>query len=186
MFDQPTSGTWLKPADCNGHLLLVESVASITKHYDDLKKAEVDKAEMVVIDLDDANPIRQTMFNSHPGIVNKLRKLASGGNPVLGRIAQVPSNYASPAWVLGEYVPGTDDVRAEAWIKAHPATAFAQPAPVADAWSAPAPAAPVSPPAAAPVASTVAVKLPDGSVQHVTPEQAVLLEQVAGGTRVAA
>lgn len=173
MFDQPTSGTWFKPAEHAGHLLLITACHGIEKHFDSMKNGEVDKATIDIVDLDETPAVLEVnVLNSHPGIVGKLGKLLRGGNPVLGRLTQVPSSKGNPAWVLSEFQPG-DDARAEAWVKANPLTGFSQPTAPAQA-----PVAAPQPVPAAAAAPVGMVTLPDGS--QVTPEVAALLQQVAG------
>lgn len=170
-FDQPSSGTWLKPADHAGHLLLITACHGVEKAFDTMKNGEVDKATIDIVDLDENPAVLATnVANSHPGIVGKLGKLLRGGNPVLGRLTQVPTSKGNPAWVLSEYQPG-DDARAEAWLKANPTSTFAQPAAAA---TAPPPAVHAAPAQASTPAPMVT--LPDGS--QVTPEVAALLGQL--------
>jgi hypothetical protein len=116
---QPTSGVWLKPKDINGHLLLVLKVHRLDTRFDQLAGADKEYAEFTMVDLDTENPVPVTVLNSHPGIVGKIRSLAAG-QAVLGRIAQVPGAKATPAWVLTEFTPGVDDIRAKAWLDANP------------------------------------------------------------------
>lgn len=150
-FGQPSGGgNWIKPAEINGHLILITKVHAIEKHFDNLKDAEVDRAEFDMVDLNGDRELQVSMYNSHPGIVNKLKSAMRQGNGVLGRIGQAPTQKGNPAWVLGPYVEGTDDVLAQKWLDAQSQPQFKQPQAQAPA------AAPVTQaaPAAAPVQAT--------------------------------
>lgn len=150
MFEQPSSGTWLKPADHDGHLILIAKVHKIEPQFDNFKNADVDTATIDYIDLDDPNPtLIEHANNAHPGIVRKLHSATRNGRPVLGRIGKVPTDKGNPAWVLGPYTEGTDDTRAQTWWTKH-MNAFGQPDPAPTTTPTPQPAAPTSTPAAAP------------------------------------
>lgn len=156
MFNQPASGEWLKPAQMSGHLVLITAVHSIDRHFDSMRNEEVDRASFDLVDLDDSNPTARTMFDTHAGIVNKLK---TGDTMILGRIDQVQTKSGNNAWVLAAYTVGADDVRAKAWVDAQ-GNGFTQPA------------ATSAPPAATP-------PTPVGGTQ-LTPEQAALLAQLQG------
>jgi hypothetical protein len=116
---QPSSGTWLKPAEINGHLLLVLELYRVETRYDQMAQRDKEFAEFRMIDFDAATIEPTTVLDSHPGIIGKIRSLVPG-QAVLGRIIQVPGRQASPAWVLGEFQPGVDDVRVKQWLDANP------------------------------------------------------------------
>lgn len=116
---QPSSGTWLKLADINGHLLLITALHRLDTKFDQLKGADVEFAEFSVVDLDAARPAEETVLDSHIGVVSRIRNLKPG-SAILGRIAQVPSKQGQPAWVLAEFVPGVDDARAIQWLATQP------------------------------------------------------------------
>lgn len=143
MFNQPTSGGgFFKPADANGHLILIAAVHDISKRYDDLRKQEMDNATVDLVDLDDAGQeLQERIIVSHPAIVNRL---SVGGPMTLGRIGQVATKSGFQAWALLPFNEGIDDQRAEQWVLAHRPTFNQAAAP------APAPA-----PAAAPIPAGV-------------------------------
>lgn len=150
MFSQPTSsGGFFKPADANGHLILITTVHEITKRYDDLRKQEMDNATVDLVDLDaPGQELQERIVVSHPAIVNRL---AAGDTMTLGRIGQVSTKSGFQAWALLPFNEGTDDVRAGAWVTARQPsfTQAAAPAPAA-----PAPAArPAPAPAATPASA---------------------------------
>ncbi|MFH9977911.1 hypothetical protein ACH4ND_01360 [Streptomyces sp. NPDC017179] len=142
MFSQPTSGGgFFKPADANGHLILITTVHEITKRYDELRKQEMDNATVDLVDLDlEGQEVQERIVVSHPAIVNRL---AAGATMTLGRIGQVATKSGFQAWALLPFAEGSDDARAAAWVTAHQPTftqaAAPQPAP-APAAAAPAPA----------------------------------------------
>lgn len=144
MFAQPTSGGgFFKPAEANGHLVLITTVHDIAKRYDDLRKQEMDNATVDLVDLDAGGDLQERIVVSHPAIVNRL---SPGATMTLGRIGQVATKSGFQAWALLPYQEGIDDARAEQWVMANRPT-FNQAAPPAPA-SAPAPAAQYTPPAA--------------------------------------
>jgi hypothetical protein len=128
-FGQPSSGDWFKPAEANGHLILITKVHQIGTKYDNLSNGEKPHGIFDLVDLDQPNPhLIEHMNDSHPGIVNKLAKALRTGEMVLGRITQAPSDKGNPAWVLVPFTPGQDDLRAQAWLQANPLNNFGQPA----------------------------------------------------------
>lgn len=158
-FTQPVSGTWLKPKDIPGHLLLVTAVHDVGMAYDDMAGAEKLKATFDYVDLDD--PAQAEEFNvsdNHVGVASKLTQAQRTGGMVLGRITQAPSSKGNAAWILGPYTEGSDDQRATAWLATHPRKTVQQPAQQAPVPAAPAPAAPANP--------------------AITPEIAALLAQI--------
>jgi hypothetical protein len=147
-FSQPSSGAFFKPAEYHGHLILVVRVTEVGTRYDNL--AGKDKAYVVMdmVDLDSPQPqLQQGVNDNHPGIVNKLTNAHRTGEMVLGRIGQIPSEKGNPAWVLGPFQEGADDLRASQWLQANPINQFGQPA---------APAPQAAPPAPVPVPQPVA------------------------------
>lgn len=118
-FEQPQSGTWLKCEEINGHLLLVIAVHRVETKFDQMYNKEKEQVEFTCVDLDAANPAPFTALDSHTGIVNRIRNLKAGAL-LLGRIGQAPSKQGNPAWILAEFTPGVDDVRARAFIQANP------------------------------------------------------------------
>ncbi|MFI2911150.1 hypothetical protein ACG2OD_23325 [Streptomyces sp. PDY-4] len=150
MFNQPSAGGgFFKPADANGHLVLVTAVHEIAKRFDQLRNEEIDQAVVDLVDLDTPEQeLRERINVTHKGIVSRL---TAGGGMVLGRIGQVATNSGFQAWALLPFAEGSDDVRAGAWVTAHQPT-FTQAAAPAPAAAAPAPApqpaaVPASPPA---------------------------------------
>ena len=165
MFDQPSGGNMLKPADHNGHLVLFTAVHGIEKvltQYSDDKQNGDDTARVdyVCLDCQPVELVEQALVFK-AGMVNKMRGVAGKGRMLLARIGQAPSSKpgANPAWVLTEFAPGTDDVRAQAWLTAHAVAGIQQPAAV---------------PTPAPSAATP----PVAPGQGLTPEQQALLAQL--------
>ncbi|MFL6110557.1 MAG: hypothetical protein ACJ786_04290 [Catenulispora sp.] len=136
MFSQPASGGgFFKPAEAEGHLVLVTRVHGFDKHFDSMKGAEIDRATVDLVDLDAPGaPLRERMWLTHPGLVNKV----STTGPVLGRIGKVQASKGM-AWSLMPFTEGTDDAAAEKWLADNPTVSTA-PVPQAAA-PAPAPAA---------------------------------------------
>lgn len=132
MFNQPAdnaSGGFFKPAEHNGHLILITIVHEIVRRFDTLKGAEIDMAVADVVDLDGAGELRERVNFTHTAIVSRL---APGATFVLGRIGQVATKSGFQAWALQPFNEGTDDAKAEAWVNAHKPT-FTQAAPAAAA-----------------------------------------------------
>ncbi|MGN7137302.1 hypothetical protein ACTHS2_09690, partial [Streptomyces pseudogriseolus] len=143
MFQQPAAGGgFFKPAEANGHLVLVTTVHEIVKRFDQLRNEEIDQAVVDIVDLDTPEQeLRERINVTHKGIVSRL---SAGGGMVLGRVGQVATSSGFQAWALLPFVEGSDDVRAGAWVTAHQPTftqAAPPPAPAAPA-PAPQPAAP--------------------------------------------
>lgn len=139
-FAQPSSGNFFKPADRNGHLILIVAVSEIGERFDNLSGRDKPFAVMDLVDLDDPNPALQlSVTDNHPGIVNKVKTAHRTGEMVLGRIGQVATEKANAAWVLGPFTPGADDVRASQWLTANPINQFGQPAAAPPPAPAPAP-----------------------------------------------
>jgi pyruvate/2-oxoglutarate dehydrogenase complex dihydrolipoamide acyltransferase (E2) component len=153
MFSQPAAGGgFFKPAEANGHLVLITTVHEIVKRFDQLRNEEIDQAVVDVVDLDTPDQeLRERINVTHKGIVSRL---TAGGGMVLGRIGQVATSSGFQAWALLPFVEGSDDVRAGAWVTAHQPTftqaAAPAPAPAAAAPQPAAPAAQYTAPAAAP------------------------------------
>lgn len=127
-FAQPSSGNFFKPAERQNHLILIVSVSEIGERFDNLAGRDKPYAVADIVDLDAQPPaLERGVTLSHPGIVNKLGGAHRNGEMVLGRIAQVPTEKGNPAWVLGPYTPGQDDVRASQWLTANPINSFGQP-----------------------------------------------------------
>jgi hypothetical protein len=150
MFTQPSaSGGFFKPADANGHLVLITTVHEIAKRFDQLRNEEIDQAVVDLVDLDTPEQeLRERINVTHKGIVSRLN---SGGGMVLGRIGQVATSSGFQAWALLPFAEGSDDVRAGAWVTAHQPTftqaAAPQPAPAPAAAPTPQPAPAPAPPA---------------------------------------
>lgn len=149
-----SGGSWIKPADHNGHLVIVANVRPLGRKFDEMRKADVDVATFDFADVDAGTGWQQNVQNSHAGFVNKLQGIV--GNPegkVLARVGQVQATNGHLAWVLADATEA-DVPRAIAFLAANPLAlpaVFANAAPVA----APVAAAPVavaaaSAPAAAP------------------------------------
>jgi hypothetical protein len=175
MFNQPTEaafGGFFKPADHNGHLVLITVVHSIGKKFDTLRNEEIDQADVDVVDLDGDGQLREHVNITHKAIVSRL---TPGATLILGRIGQVPTKSGFQAWALQPFNEGVDDKKAEAWVNAHKPT-FTQAAPATQQQ---APAAAPAPAAQPPVNTTTGevaagVDLNDPAVQ-------ALLAQIQGG-----
>lgn len=161
-FSQPSSGNFFKPAEHQGHLILVVSVTEIGERFDQLAGRDKPFAVADIVDLDAAAPtLERGVTLSHPGICNKLTSAHRSGEMVLGRIGQVATEKGNPAWVLGPFSPGQDDARASAWLTANPLNSFGQPsAPAPQAVPVPAPVAPQPMPAPAPVPQAAPAPMP--------------------------
>lgn len=155
MFQQPNSGGgYFKPAEANGHLVLILEVYKIETVVDTYggQVRNVDEATVDIVDLDKPGDtgypeLRERVKVSSPGIVNRL---VAGKKMVLGRIGQVPTDKGNPAWVLNGFDENLDAPRAAAWVSAWQAGQFGQPtaAPVIPAPAPVIPAAPAVDPAA--------------------------------------
>jgi hypothetical protein len=181
MFNQPTEaafGGFFKPAEHNGHLILVTTVHSIGKKFDTLRNEEIDQADVDIVDLDGDGQLREHVNVTHKAIVSRL---TPGATLILGRIGQVATKSGFQAWALQPFNEGVDDVKAGAWVTANQPTftQAANPAPQ----TAPAPPAP-APAAQAPVNTTTGEIA--GGVDLNDPAVQALLAQVQGGQTSAA
>ncbi|WP_069883481.1 hypothetical protein [Streptomyces luteocolor] len=159
MFNQPSEsafGGFFKPAECNGHLILVTAVHGISKKFDTLRNEEIDQADVDVVDLDGDQQIREHVNVTHKAIVSRL---TPGATMILGRIGQVATKSGFQAWALNPFNEGVDDQKAEAWVNAHKPTFNQAAAPAPQ--SAPAPATP-APAAAQPPVNTTTGEVPAG------------------------
>lgn len=176
MFNQPSEaafGGFFKPADHNGHLILITVVHSIGKKFDTLRNEEIDQADVDIVDLEGDNQLREHVNITHKAIVSRL---SAGATLILGRIGQVPTKSGFQAWALNPFNEGTDDVKAGAWVTANQPT-FTQAATPAPQ-PAPAPAAPAA--AAHPPVNTTTGEIA-GGVDLNDPAVKALLAQVQGG-----
>lgn len=126
VFAQPQSSGWyFKPADLSGHLILITEVHETFTRHDELAGKEKLHARFSYTDLDGDQSLCEDALSSHPGIALRLKAHAGKGTPVLGRITQEPSKKAgfNAAWVLGEYIAGIDDIKAQQWLDAQPVRA---------------------------------------------------------------
>lgn len=144
-FNQPSAparGGFFKPAEHDGHLILITNVHKIEDWYDNFKGRDVPAATCDLVDLDSQDrELREGVLVTHTGIVNRLHP---GAHMVLGRIGKAPTKNGFEAWVLAEFDPATDAPRAQAWIEAQGKPTVSQPAPAPAQQQAPAPAAPAS------------------------------------------
>lgn len=186
MFNQPTEtafGGFLKPAEHNGHLVLITVVHSIGKKFDTLRNEEIDQADVDIVDLDGDAQLREHVNVTHKAIVSRL---TPGATLILGRIGQVPTKSGFQAWALNPFNEGVDDKKAEAWVNAHKPTftqAAPAPAPTVPAQTAtpqPAPA-----PAAQPPVNTTTGEIA-GGVNLNDPAVQALLAQIQNGQAPAA
>jgi hypothetical protein len=162
-----SAGAWIKPADHEGHLVIVANVrAPFGRKYDEMRKAEVDVATFDFVDLHAAPQEWQVgVQNSHAGFVNKLANiLGKPGGMVLARVGRVVASNGHEAWVLAEHTPD-DAAYAGQWVTANPAPAMPSPFTPAAAAAPAAPALPATPalpptPAAPPVAVAAPLAAP--------------------------
>lgn len=113
MFNQPMSmGSYFKPADHNGHLVLITKVKASNKRFDELRKSDIDEFVVDIVDLDGDAVLHEDVKISHIGITNRLRV---GSGNILGRIGQINTGKGHPAWVLNSYGEG-DVPKAQAWV----------------------------------------------------------------------
>lgn len=114
MFNQPqseNSGTWFKPKDHDGSLILFETVIEGGREFDQMANAEREYRLVTFVDLDsDCTPY--TVKVTHKGIVAKL---PLGATNILGRIEQIKTSNGYLAWVLSPHKP-EDAAQAKAWI----------------------------------------------------------------------
>lgn len=185
MFNQPTEsafGGFFKPAEHNGHLILVTAVHGISKKFDTLRNEEIDQADVDIVDLDGDQQVREHVNITHKAIVSRL---TPGATMILGRIGQVATKSGFQAWALQPFNEGVDDQKAEAWVNANKPT-FTQAAPSPAPQAAPAPAPTVPAPAAAqpPVNATTGEVAPNVDLNDPTVQ--ALLSQLNTGQPTAA
>ena len=123
MFNQPAvMGSYFKPSDHNGHLVLITRVKTTQRRFDEMRKAEIDEFVVDIVDLDGDQILHEDVKISHIGITNRLRV---GSTNILGRIGSVNTGKGHPAWVLNSFAD-TDVPKAQAWVTQKQ---FAQPQP---------------------------------------------------------
>jgi hypothetical protein len=175
MFNQPTEsafGGFFKPAEHNGHLVLVTTVHSIGKKFDTLRNEEIDQADVDIVDLDGDGELREHVNVTHKAIVSRL---TPGATLILGRIGQVATKSGFQAWALQPFNEGVDDKKAEAWVNAHKPT-FTQAAAAPQAAPAAAPATTAAPAPAAPPVNTVTGEIAPGINPNDPAVQALLAQ----------
>ena len=162
MFEQPKNGGgFFKPADHLNHLVLFTAVKSSAKRFDTLRNGEIDEFIVDFVDLDGDQTLNSDVKVGHVGITNKL---SVGSKNVLARVGTVDTGKGNPAWVLNNF-QDSDVARAQAWVEAAAAKAFAQPAPAA-------------------VPAAAVVETPATGANGMTQEQIALLMQQLGATPV--
>lgn len=178
-FNQPKSGGgFFKPADRDGHLVLITIVHEIAKRFDNLRNEEIDQAIVDLVDLDEAGQELAERINvTHAGIVSRL---STGATMILGRIGKVQTKSGFDAWALLPFNEGADDQRASAWVTAHAAGQMNQPAPAATPATAPAPTVPAAPAAPAPAPAPAPAAAPQ--VDPNDPAVQALLASLQGQT----
>lgn len=113
MFNQPMSmGSYFKPSDHNGHLILITRVKSSSRRFDEMRKAEIDEFSVDLVDLDGDQVLHEDVKISHIGITNRLRV---GSTNILGRIGSVNTGKGHPAWVLNSFTDA-DVPKAQLWV----------------------------------------------------------------------
>lgn len=130
MFNQPQSSSgYFKPAEHANHLVLITTVHSSDRKYDQLRKEELDEFVVDIVDIDGDQQLQERVLISHKGITSRF---TVGSTLILGRIGQVDTKSGFQAWALLPFNEGTDDAKAEAWVMANRPTfnqAAAAPAP---------------------------------------------------------
>lgn len=123
-FEQPTGGGgYFKPADHDGHLILVTEVLEKGREYNELAEKEVDVVVALIADIDAGDTEPEQYRVNRPGITNKLKV---GKRNVLGRIGTLDTGKPKPAWILQEYAEA-DANKAKAWLTEYRKREFAQP-----------------------------------------------------------
>ncbi|WP_017599219.1 hypothetical protein [Nocardiopsis lucentensis] len=117
-FSQPSGGGgFFKPAEHDGHLVLITNCHKIEDRYDQLKGKETPAATVDVVDLDGDAELREGVLMTHGGLVNRL---SPGAHMVLGRIGKATTSSGFEAWVLQPFdETGQDTQRAQAWLENH-------------------------------------------------------------------
>ncbi len=117
MFNQPqASGSFFKPSEADGHVILILRVHRIERRHDTLRGEEIDQATVDLVDLSGSKVVQENVFLTHKGIVNRL---SPQSRMVLGRIGQVDTKSGMKAWVLLPYAPEDEKV-ASAWVNSNP------------------------------------------------------------------
>lgn len=97
-------GSWIKPAEINGHILIVANVKPLTRRFDQMAGREVDVATFDLLNVTTGEGWQLGVNDSHPGITNKLKDAAGNPSapPLLFRVGQVASKSGHPAWVFDD------------------------------------------------------------------------------------
>ncbi|WP_017602181.1 hypothetical protein [Nocardiopsis lucentensis] len=127
-FSQPSGGGFFKPAEHDGHLVLITNCHKIEDRYDQFKARDVPAATVDVVDLDGEQQLREGVLMTHGGLVNRL---SPGAHMVLGRIGKATTSSGFEAWVLAPFDEQGDDARrAQEWLDAQgPSRTSAAPGP---------------------------------------------------------
>jgi hypothetical protein len=125
-FSQPPSqARFLKPAEVNGHLILVTQYIGIERVIDKFR-GECDQLEVELVDLDGDKKAERYLIK-HPSIIKAIQKTGY----TLGRIGQRTSqSTGNQYWTVLPFEEG-DDTKAEQWAVANQIRPAAQPAPAA-------------------------------------------------------
>ena len=118
------TGTFFKPAEADGHLILIIRCSKFEKRFDQMRGEEIDQATVDLVDIDGDQKLRENVLLTHRGLVNRL---STSSRMVLGRIGQVDTKSGNKAWVLLPFAPG-DEAKATEWAKANMAPPAAPPA----------------------------------------------------------
>ena len=120
-FSAPATADSVKPADLNGHLLIISPIDYIAKMNTSM--GETDAIEVNIIDLDSNEEYNSVLF-FNVALINALKP--NIGNKVLGRIGQgVAKPGKSAPWILHSAV---EDAAAVAKANAYLAGAAQAPA----------------------------------------------------------
>lgn len=118
-FNQPSEPIteyhrFVKPADMDGHLLLILSVDGKREVFDKFKGSNVMTVEVTLVDLDGAK-VPQKVRWQHGGLVSRLNV---GEQNVLVRMGKVQTKKGFAAWSLIAHKPADTTVAVE-WLEAN-------------------------------------------------------------------
>lgn len=149
------SGNYFTPKNLIGYPILIKAVHEVDRHWDNLKNnrqgGEVDRVRFDWVNLADPAGVNAELnidnYNTHVGIVTRLKQYVGTPKMVLARVGQLPPAQAgqSGAFILeaADQDPAVV-AAATAWLRNWEAKRFAPPA-APQAAPAVAPVAPVTP-----------------------------------------
>lgn len=132
-FVQPAPpGEGIQWGDLKGSLLIVEPLALEANINTTLGEKPAVRARVSVVDGPNADEVYPDTLIFPKVLMSQTR--TNIGSKVLGRLVQgVAKPGQSAPWMLDE-ATADDMAKAQAWVRAHPASTFTQPAPPADPW----------------------------------------------------